>query len=458
MPRLMDASLLDLIGAYEDDIGKLRQQEGITLLSRAQERKLGKRVQAGDAIAREEMIKANLALVIYTARNWQDRGVDLEDLIGEGNIGLIRAVEKFNPRRGWRFATYATWWIRQSIWRAIKAHGHTIRIPAYLIELLAKWRKATRFLGATLGRTPTEAEVSKHLGLTRAKLGHVRRAQQLLIVATISAGDEVDEEGGDAWQFVDRQPQPDDEAARRDENNWLDSLLETLYPRAREVIDARFGLHDQDEQTLDDLGRKLKVTKERVRQIEDEALNSLRNRATFGQDFLAILRDEASAQTADQLNGSSVAANGVAHLAMPEARNGNGVVLPADPSLEYMAPRSRTTGDLLNLSNCDPIYSTAQREFGRAMNERYRSLGRPLTVHEILSTAASIGWRRAPRKGGRRKAKRWPPAAQELAKALKRHKKRHRHHRPFLYWSDVLEVLWCLGYEYVAQRKKAAKR
>jgi RNA polymerase primary sigma factor len=254
----------------------LREINETKLLTAEDEQELAHAIAQGDARARDRMVRANLRLVVNIARGYVGKGLALQDLIEEGNLGLLRAVEGFDPGMGTRFSTYASYWIKQSIKRALINCSKTIRIPAYMVELLSKWRRATARLSEELGRTPTPEEVARVLGLAKKKLPIIKKAIQVYNATPQS--DQADA-GWSIGEMVmdERLKSPDEELLDHDVLRTALELLSELDPREATVLKMRFGLDDCPPHTLKEIGAELGLTRERVRQIETEALAQLAN-------------------------------------------------------------------------------------------------------------------------------------------------------------------------------------
>jgi RNA polymerase primary sigma factor len=261
----------------------LREINETALLTQADEAELAGRIAQGDGMARDRMVRANLRLVVNIARGYTGKGLGLQDLIEEGNLGLLRAVEGFDPTMGTRFSTYASYWIKQSIKRALINSGKTIRIPAYMVELLSKWRRATARLTEELGRSPSNEEVARMLGLPKKKLPIIRKA--IRINNSTPQSDQTDS----GWSLGDvvmdeRVKSPDENMLDHDILRHAMSLLGDLDEREATVLKMRFGLGDKEPKTLKEIGEELGLTRERVRQIETEALRRMADGLTDPRD------------------------------------------------------------------------------------------------------------------------------------------------------------------------------
>ncbi len=244
------------------------------LLNAQQERELAERIGEGDGEARDHMVRANLRLVVNIARSYLGKGLPLQDLIAEGNLGLMRAVEGFDPTMNTRFSTYASYWIKQSIKRAVINTGKTIRIPAYMNELLVKWRRATLKLQDELGRTPTQEETAASLHLSKKKFAIIRKA---IRIHNAAPQVEDDNHGHSIEEALTEEKSlaPDARLALKDDLRQVLVLLDKMDKREAAVLRLRYGLTGEEPLTLKDIGDRLNLTRERVRQIEVEALRKL---------------------------------------------------------------------------------------------------------------------------------------------------------------------------------------
>jgi RNA polymerase primary sigma factor len=252
----------------------LREINATPLLTANQEKELAHRIETGDGAARDQMVRANLRLVVNIARNYTGKGLALQDLIEEGNLGLLRAVEGFDPNMNTRFSTYASYWIKQSIKRALVNTAKTIRIPAYMVELLAKWRRAAAQLQDELGRPATQEEIAKVLDLPKKKLNIIKKAIRVYNSAPQT------EQSEDGWSLGDmvtdeRVKTPDNEMVEADDLTNVLQLLDKMDKREATILRMRFGLDSESPKTLKEIGEALGLTRERVRQIESEALAKL---------------------------------------------------------------------------------------------------------------------------------------------------------------------------------------
>ena len=278
---LEDLPLSDPVRMYLREIGK------ISLLNSAQEVSLAKGVEAGDLGAKMHLVEANLRLVVSIAKKYIGRGMLFLDLIQEGNLGLIRAVEKFDYRKGFKFSTYATWWIRQAITRAIADQARTIRIPVHMVETINKLIRISRQLVQRLGREPTAEEIAHELEINAERVEEIQRIAQEPVSLETPIGEEEDSQLGDFLEDKDL-PSPEDAAAGQLLREQLETMLEDLTDREKQVLRLRFGLEDGHAYTLEEVGKRFGVTRERIRQIEAKALRKLRHpsRSKKLRDFL----------------------------------------------------------------------------------------------------------------------------------------------------------------------------
>ena len=279
LSKLDDIPLTDPVRMYLREIGK------VSLLTASEEVDLAQRMEAGDVEAKKKLIDANLRLVVSIAKKYIGRGMLFLDLIQEGNLGLIRAVEKFDYRRGFKFSTYATWWIRQAITRAIADQARTIRVPVHMVETINKMVRVSRLLVQELGREPTDDEIAAKMNIEPGRVEEIRRISQLPVSLETPIGEEEDSQLGDFIEDHDL-PSPDEAAAGHLLHEQIEEMLGTLSEREREVLHFRFGLEDGHSYTLEEVGKKFNVTRERIRQIEAKALRKLRQPSKKLKDFL----------------------------------------------------------------------------------------------------------------------------------------------------------------------------
>ncbi|MDO8429145.1 MAG: RNA polymerase sigma factor RpoD [Candidatus Daviesbacteria bacterium] len=280
LASLEEGYVSDPVRQYLREIGR------VSLLNAEQEVELAKRAEKGEKLAKDRLISANLRLVVSIAKKYVGRGMSLLDLIEEGNMGLMRAVEKYDWRRGFKFSTYATWWIRQAITRALADQARTIRIPVHMVETINRFNRTQRKLMQDLGREPTPEEVAKELGIDPSKAREIIKVSQEPTSLATKIGDEEDSELGD---FIEAPGlKPDEQATRELLRGHLDEVLGSLSPREKRVLQLRFGLEDGKQRTLEEVGKEFGVTRERIRQIEAKAIRKLRHptRAKKLRDYL----------------------------------------------------------------------------------------------------------------------------------------------------------------------------
>ena len=263
-------SIEDPVRMYLKEIGK------VPLLTADEEIELAKRMELGDEYAKQRLAEANLRLVVSIAKRYVGRGMLFLDLIQEGNLGLIKAVEKFDYRKGYKFSTYATWWIRQAITRAIADQARTIRIPVHMVETINKQVRVARQLLQELGREPTPEEIAEKMDISVDRVREILKISQEPVSLETPIGEEEDSHLGDFIQD-DNAPVPADAATFTLLKEQLKEVLDTLTDREQKVLILRFGLEDGRSRTLEEVGREFNVTRERIRQIEAKALRKLRH-------------------------------------------------------------------------------------------------------------------------------------------------------------------------------------
>ncbi|GJM44900.1 MAG: RNA polymerase sigma factor [Gemmatimonadota bacterium] len=254
----------------------LQEINQVQLLTADEEKELAREIRVGDQAARERMIRANLRLVVSIAKNYINRGLSFMDLIEEGNLGLLKAVERFDPDEQCRFSTYATWWIKQSIRRALVNTVKTVRIPSYMVEIIDKWKNVSMELQYKLGRQPSVAEVALELNIAPESVGVIKRAIRTYTSSSQSTSLDV------LWSLSDvledtNARQPDEVLFEAMDLEKLDSILGTIDEREAKILKLRYGLGNAEPMTLKDIGKQVNLTRERVRQIENEALRKLQN-------------------------------------------------------------------------------------------------------------------------------------------------------------------------------------
>lgn len=276
--KVEDIDLTSMEGINIDDPVRmyLREIGRIPLLSYDEELELAKKVLAGDEAAKQKLAESNLRLVVSIAKKYVGRGMLFLDLIQEGNMGLIKAVEKFDYTKGYKFSTYATWWIRQAITRAIADQARTIRIPVHMVETINKLIRTSRHLLQQLGREPTPEEIAAEMEIPVEKVTEIQKIAQDPVSLETPIGEEDDSHLGDFIQDDDS-PAPQDAAAYTLLREQLEEVMKTLTPREAKVLKLRFGLEDGKSRTLEEVGKEFNVTRERIRQIEAKALRKLRH-------------------------------------------------------------------------------------------------------------------------------------------------------------------------------------
>ena len=262
----------DSVRLYLREIGK------IPLLSNEEEVDLAYRIVKGEKKAKDKMVEANMRLVVSIAKRYSGRGLDFLDLIQEGNTGLLRAVEKFDPDKGFKFSTYATWWIRQAITRAIADQARTIRIPVHMVETINKVLRATRKLTNELNREPTVEEIAKEMGMEPEKIDYVMKIKQDIASLDATVGRDGDDEDSVLGDFIEDEGRvsPEDAAAAQMLKEQIAEILSRLSEREQKVVKLRFGIGGGRPHTLEEVGAEFSVTRERIRQIEAKALSKLR--------------------------------------------------------------------------------------------------------------------------------------------------------------------------------------
>lgn len=270
----------DNVDAFADDSVRmyLREIGKIPLLTQEEELELANRAMEGDKKAKDKLAEANMRLVVSIAKRYGGRGLDFLDLIQEGNTGLLRAVEKFDPNKGFKFSTYATWWIRQAITRAIADQARTIRIPVHMVETINKVLRTTRRLTQELNREPTNQEIADAMGMEVDKIEYVMRIKQDIASLDASVGRDGDDEESVLGDFVEdsERDSPEDATANQILKEQIAEILTTLSEREQKIIRLRFGIGGGRPHTLEEVGNEFSVTRERIRQIEAKALSKLR--------------------------------------------------------------------------------------------------------------------------------------------------------------------------------------
>jgi RNA polymerase primary sigma factor len=281
VPHLIRGTGEDSVQLYLRAIGRIK------LLSASEEIELARRIGKGDEIAKKRLVQANLRLVVSVAKKYQGRGLPFLDVIQEGNLGLIRAAEKFDPERGYKFSTYATWWIRQGITRALADKSRTIRVPVHMVETINNLRKTTRKLSQELGRRPSMEELAKAMNVSMTKIKDILAANRVPVSLDTPYGEDDDNSLGDIVEDETSAP-PEAFAEGALMVKQIRGMLSTLTPREREILILRYGLKDGQQRTLEQVGKLVGITRERTRQIELKALRALRQseRTSRMRDYL----------------------------------------------------------------------------------------------------------------------------------------------------------------------------
>jgi RNA polymerase primary sigma factor len=276
----------DLGDIYDDSIQMyLREIGKVALLTGNEEIELAKRIGKGDVAARKRLTEANLRLVVSIAKKYMGRNLGLLDLIQEGNLGLFRAVDKFDWRKGYKFSTYATWWIRQAITRALADQSRTIRIPVHMVETLNKYAQAERQLVQDLGREPLPEEIAAEMGIEVEKVYHLKKISQETVSIDASVNDDDTETDSTLGDFIvdEDTTMPQEVAGRQILKEYVQEILRDLEPREQKILRLRFGLEDGVQHTLEEVGNEFGVTRERIRQIEAKALERIKEHVNISK-------------------------------------------------------------------------------------------------------------------------------------------------------------------------------
>ncbi len=260
----------------------LRDVNTVPLLTAAEEIDLSTKLRAGDLHAREKMVRANLRLVVSIAKCYVNRGLSLLDLVEEGNLGLLKAVERFDPTKGFRFSTYGTWWIKQAIRRALVNQAKTVRIPSYMVEMIAKWKSTSTELASKLGRPPKETEIRKELALPSESFEILKRTMNSSIANSRPISLELMWASRDA-ALSDKAFEQKDDTYSQEDMRMVDEILGAIDEREAEILKLRYGLEDGKPLTLREIGERLGITRERVRQVEKQALRKLHQKFAHGK-------------------------------------------------------------------------------------------------------------------------------------------------------------------------------